>query len=108
MIAGAFFILLLTHSCREVTSWTMLTTVRPRSNSSSSQRRAQSQQDAEAAAAVPSFVSSDPKQESPSLRPLYESEYTQVLTTISLVPIATQLRAAYDQHFQDPRQPVSF
>ena len=89
----------------------MLTTVRPQSNSSSSQRRAQSQQDgasAEAAAAVPSFVSSDPKQESPSLRPLYESEYTQVLSTISLVPIAKQLRAAYDQHFQDPRQPVSF
>ena len=37
--------------------------------------------------------------------PLHESEYTQVLSTTSLAPIATKLRSAYDDHFRDPRQP---
>ena len=37
--------------------------------------------------------------------PLHESEYTQVLSTMSLSPIATRLRDAYDDHFEDPRQP---
>jgi len=37
--------------------------------------------------------------------PLHESEYTQVLSTMSLSPIAKKLRGAYDNHFRDPRQP---
>jgi len=39
------------------------------------------------------------------LPPLHESDYTQVLSTMSLSPIATSLRKAYDDHFEDPRQP---
>ena len=39
------------------------------------------------------------------LPPLHESEYTQVLSTMSLSPIANSLRDAYDDHFEDPRQP---
>ena len=38
---------------------------------------------------------------------LPESQYTQVLTSKSLEPIATKLRSFYDDHFQDPRQPDS-
>mmetsp|Transcript_1075 Transcript_1075/g.1231 ORF Transcript_1075/g.1231 Transcript_1075/m.1231 type:complete len:484 (-) Transcript_1075:43-1494(-) len=49
---------------------------------------------------VPSFW----KDGDPSL-PLHESTYTQVLSTMSLTPIAIQLRQAYDNHFEDPRQP---
>lgn len=37
--------------------------------------------------------------------PLHESEYTQVLSTMSLSPAAKKLRGAYDDHFRDPRQP---
>ena len=51
---------------------------------------------------VPSFLSDDEGAVSP---PLHESEYTQVLSTTSLSPIATKLRGAYDDHFRDPRQP---
>ena len=43
--------------------------------------------------------------EGEDLPPLHESEYTQVLSTMSLSPIATSLRDAYDDHFEDPRQP---
>ena len=43
--------------------------------------------------------------ESEDLPPLHESEYTQVLSTMSISPIATVLRDAYDDHFEDPRQP---
>mmetsp|Transcript_11424 Transcript_11424/g.28865 ORF Transcript_11424/g.28865 Transcript_11424/m.28865 type:complete len:425 (-) Transcript_11424:67-1341(-) len=39
------------------------------------------------------------------LPPLHESEYTQVLSTMSISPIATSLRKSYDDHFEDPRQP---
>ena len=35
--------------------------------------------------------------------PLHDSLYTQVLSTT--LPIATKLRQAYDEHFQDPREP---
>ena len=50
---------------------------------------------------LPSFLS-DSDEFSP---PLHESEYTQVLSTMSLSPIAQKLRDAYDDHFRDPRQP---
>ena len=53
-------------------------------------------------AAVPSFLTTDRNLEEP---PLHESTYTQVLSTASLTPIAKKLRQAYDNHFQDPRQP---
>ncbi len=36
---------------------------------------------------------------------LPESQYTQLLTSQSLEPIATKLRSYYDEHFEDPRQP---
>jgi hypothetical protein len=50
---------------------------------------------------LPSFLPDDDR----ILPPLHESEYTQVLSTMSLAPIATKLRKAYDDHFEDPRQP---
>ncbi|MGK3733589.1 MAG: hypothetical protein ACI90V_000425 [Bacillariaceae sp.] len=53
-------------------------------------------------AVVPSFLTTDKNLEEP---PLHESTYTQVLSTTSLTPIAKKLRRAYDNHFQDPRQP---
>lgn len=39
------------------------------------------------------------------LPPLHESDYTQVLSTMSLSHIASSLRKSYDDHFEDPRQP---
>eukprot|EP00521_Asterionellopsis_glacialis_P008683 CAMPEP_0195287240 /NCGR_PEP_ID=MMETSP0707-20130614/4380_1 /TAXON_ID=33640 /ORGANISM="Asterionellopsis glacialis, Strain CCMP134" /LENGTH=430 /DNA_ID=CAMNT_0040346975 /DNA_START=122 /DNA_END=1414 /DNA_ORIENTATION=- len=48
----------------------------------------------------PSFLSDDE-----FLPPLHESEYSQVLSTRSLSHIAIGLREAYDDHFEDPRQP---
>lgn len=51
---------------------------------------------------LPSFLSED---EDEILPPLHESDYIQALSTMSLSPIATRLRNAYDEHFKDPRQP---
>eukprot|EP00535_Pseudo-nitzschia_heimii_P000951 CAMPEP_0197185660 /NCGR_PEP_ID=MMETSP1423-20130617/12385_1 /TAXON_ID=476441 /ORGANISM="Pseudo-nitzschia heimii, Strain UNC1101" /LENGTH=439 /DNA_ID=CAMNT_0042636785 /DNA_START=122 /DNA_END=1441 /DNA_ORIENTATION=+ len=52
---------------------------------------------------LPSFWSDEDGARIP--QPLHESEYTQVLSTMDISPIAVRLRDAYDDHFRDPRQP---
>lgn len=41
----------------------------------------------------------------PLQTPLPDCQYTQLLASESLIPLANRLREAYDTHFHDPRQP---